>query len=54
MGAHNPFNAAQKENFLLSKIDLLINWSRKVQSLAAFFRPLLLFHRRGGGPDGPL
>ena len=37
MGAHNPFNAAQKENFLLSKIDLVINWSRKYSLWPLFF-----------------
>ena len=37
MGAHNPFNAAQKENFLLSKIDLLINWSRQYSLWPLFF-----------------
>ena len=37
MGAHYPSNAAQKENFLLSKIDLLINWSRKYSLWPLFF-----------------
>ena len=37
MGAHNSVNAAQKENFLLSKIDLLINWSRKYSLWPLFF-----------------
>jgi NADH-quinone oxidoreductase subunit B/C/D len=37
VGAPNPVNAAQKENFLLSKIDLLINWSRKYSLWPLFF-----------------
>ena len=47
MGAHYPSNATQKENFFLSKIDLLINWSRKY-SLWPLFSvfPAVLSKRR--------
>ncbi len=37
VGAHYPSNATHKENFLLSKIDLLINWSRKYSLWPLFF-----------------
>ena len=37
MGARYPSHATRKENFLLSKIDLLINWSRKYSLWPLFF-----------------